>query len=155
MTSPNRKFRSSITSTEELEIVLLKQCVLATLAGGYAVSYKLRCFIYPFEGEFVVNKTEDLAANVAFREGQLGSAVDFFIDSFIHEANCDLGNVLFHREDPAGVATSWTTLNNHCGISNLLAGSIAQVIDVLTVIPPKTHESTFRTPEVSGSRDEG
>ena len=134
MTSPNRKFRSSITEERELEIVLLKQCILATIETEYAVSYSDRYYLYHHEGEIIVNKKEDMAANIPFKQGQAGQAVDFFVDLFIYEANVALDKVLFHREDVAGAATPWSTLQRFCGIDVLLTGSIAKVIDVLTVV---------------------
>lgn len=134
MTSPNRKFNAAITDSQVLEITLLKQCVLSALRGGYAMSYNDRYFLYPYEEGFVVNKAEDMAANIPFRAKQCGDAVNFFVDLFIHESNVDLAKVVFHRGDLSAVAAPWSTLKRFCGISNLLEGTVNQVVDVLTVI---------------------
>lgn len=112
-----KKIRSTITDKDELEIQLLKQAILAAIKNGYSVEYRERYLLYKYSEDFVVNKTQDLSANVTFKGFQAGAAVDHYIALFISEDNCDIGVVTFRAPD--GVGVWWKNLRKNCCLADI------------------------------------
>lgn len=115
----NKKIRSTISDNVELEILLVKQALRSALMAGHSASYRERFYIYLYQDSVVVNKSEDLSANITFKAHQQALAVDKFIEQFLQEANCSLDDIVFHR-NPDEVGVVWRTVKKGLALSDLL-----------------------------------
>lgn len=135
-----KKLRNAIVDPAELEVLLFKQAAFAAVRSGNCCSYRGRYVLIWWSDGFVINKAEDPNATVSFRKNQLGAAVDSFVNQFINEENCDLGDVLFQRRmDGAGVP--WRTLAANAPIADLpdpkmfslrLQATLGDILDAVT-----------------------
>ena len=92
----NKKLRSTIIRLEEVDVALLKQCIWNTVLGGGSCGYRDRLYVFAFEGELWITRADAPESPVRIPGNQTGKAVDKFIESFVEELDCRLGDVTFH-----------------------------------------------------------
>jgi len=114
----NKKVRSAVTDTDELEILLLKQSIQVALQSGCFVRYRERYMVYSYDEGYIVNKLPAENAYVSFKGTQLTAAVDSFVDMFINEDMCNLNQVIF--DAPSGAGVQWSTVRRNASLEDLL-----------------------------------
>jgi hypothetical protein len=141
-----KKLRSAVTNADEIEMLLLKQIVVVALSQKLSVSYNDRFYLHPAEDGYAISKSDDWAASVYFKSGQLGSACDKFIEQFVAEANFDPAGILV-RSTVDGPGTPWKAIRRGIYLDALvnpeLFGAIIGVLQTHETINSSAKESDW------------